>query len=88
MAHRAATLAPPLGPITLDAPHFPLSLAQQISKYDPVNTPSSSFLGKKILCLSGGDDELVNFERSGTATFVTKLQGEKVDIDFVVEESW
>ena len=88
MAHRAATLAPPLGPITLDAPHFPLSLAHQISKYDPVNAPTSSFAGKKILCLSGADDDLVNFERSGTAAFVKKLQQEKVDVKFVVEEDW
>lgn len=87
MQHRAATLAPPLGPISLSAPHFPRFLVEQVERYDPVNVSPSNFAGKKILCLSGVDDELVNFEQSGTAKFVKNLQKENVDVDFVVEEA-
>lgn len=84
MTHRASTLAPPLGPLPVAAPHFPASLLAKVSQFDAVNFPLSHFKGRHILALSGEDDTLVNFGQSGTEEFMGRLAREGVDASFLV----
>jgi len=64
--------------LTLEPPYLPNSLLSLIRRVDPVSLPYSSedswnpFLGKKILVLSGGQDQTVPW--SSSREFVEQLQ--------------
>ena len=88
LSHRAGGLMPPLGPLPITAPYFPNSLLALLAKQDPVNVPPAVWEGRRILVLSGGNDELVNFDHGGTAEFVNRLreEGRVGVLDVWVEE--
>lgn len=83
MSHRAATSTPP---IAIGPPHFPSTLLSYIAKNDPCNTPLINYKGKKILALSGKDDQLVNFYKGESDKFIEKLVKEGVDVVYWVQE--
>ncbi|BGP57165.1 hypothetical protein JCM8202_005397 [Rhodotorula sphaerocarpa] len=77
LAHRAQNLPAPAGPIPLAAPYFPQSLLAAFDRLDPAS-PSLSlerWRGKRILVLSGEEDQLVNFVHGKSGEFVEKLKG-------------
>lgn len=63
--------------IPFASPYIPNSLLALIEKQDPVNN-AKSFVGKKILVLSGGSDELVPW--SASQAFVDGLQSEVKEV--------
>lgn len=85
LSHRAASLAPPLGPLPIAAPFFPASLLALVARDDPVNTPIEAWKGRKILVLSGADDTLVNYEIGGSGAWVAMLKAAGVDVEAVVQ---
>lgn len=86
LSHRAANLPAPHGPLPVAAPYFPTSLLRLIERDDPINVPRSGWKGRKILVLSGGADELVNYVHGATDRFVEVLKGkEGVGKDGVVD---
>lgn len=77
LAHRAQNLPAPAGPIPLAAPYFPQSLLAAFDRLDPAS-PSLSlerWRGKRILVLSGEQDQLVNFVHGRSGEFVEKIKG-------------
>lgn len=86
LSHRAANLPAPHGPLPISAPYFPTSLLRLIERDDPINVPRSVWKGRKILVLSGGADELVNYVHGATDRFVEVLRGDEgVGEDGVVD---
>ncbi|KAM0749334.1 hypothetical protein T439DRAFT_340070 [Meredithblackwellia eburnea MCA 4105] len=85
LSNRARTTPAPLGPIPLAPPFFPNSLLATVKKTDPIHVPDDVWKGRKILVLSGGIDELVNYEIGGSGIFVEKLKQQGVDVEAVIE---
>ncbi|SCV74543.1 BQ2448_7572 [Microbotryum intermedium] len=56
--------------LAIEAPHFPSRLLELWQRLDPVHAPSEAYERKRILILSGADDELVNYVKGGTEDFV------------------
>ncbi|GAA6062521.1 hypothetical protein JCM10212_001571 [Sporobolomyces blumeae] len=78
LSDRAQSLAPCLGgPLPVSGPFFPSTFVSLLDRVDPSNLPiESTWKGKKVLVLSGQDDELVPFEKGGTSAFVERLRTE------------
>ncbi|SCZ99637.1 BZ3500_MvSof-1268-A1-R1_Chr3-1g06176 [Microbotryum saponariae] len=57
--------------LAIEAPHFPSRLLELWQRLDPIHAPPKAYEGKRILILSGAEDELVNFVKGGTDDFVS-----------------
>ncbi|GAA5866024.1 hypothetical protein JCM1840_003380 [Sporobolomyces johnsonii] len=77
LSHRATTqIAPPMGPLPVSAPYFPASFLALLERLDPDQVDRGVWKGRKLLVMSGEDDELVNFVKGGTHKFVERLENE------------
>ncbi|GAA6039550.1 hypothetical protein JCM8097_008384 [Rhodosporidiobolus ruineniae] len=85
---RALNLPPPHGPIGVPSAQFPASLITLLERLDPDRRPAGAWRGKKLLVLSGEEDELVNYEKGGTRAFVERLksEGEPAVVEVWVQE--
>ncbi|GAA5842896.1 hypothetical protein JCM9279_004021 [Rhodotorula babjevae] len=76
LSHRAAHLPAPAGPLPLAPPFFPSSLLALFAREDPASVDLARWDGRRVLVLSGEDDELVNFVHGGSEAFVARLGSE------------
>ncbi|GAA5895487.1 hypothetical protein JCM8208_005246 [Rhodotorula glutinis] len=76
LSHRASTLPPPAGPLPLSPPYFPASLVALFAREDPAKVPLATWDGKRVLVLSGEEDQLVNYVHGGSEAFVGRLESE------------
>ncbi|GAA5941228.1 alpha/beta hydrolase family protein [Sporobolomyces koalae] len=76
LSDRALSLPPPSGPLTVSAPYFPASFVDLLKKTDPDQVSLSVWKGRKLLVLSGAEDELVNFVKGGSEKFIKVLERE------------
>ncbi|GAA6015873.1 hypothetical protein JCM10207_006788 [Rhodosporidiobolus poonsookiae] len=86
LTHRASHLSPPIGPLPTSAPFFPASFVALMRSLDPalVDKVEEKMEGKDVLVLSGGEDELVSYEKGGSGEFVQRLRGRRAG----VTEAW
>jgi hypothetical protein len=85
----SATTTLPVPVVPLAPPHFPPLLEQLVLGKDPTNAPLATWIGKHILVISGGRDNLVPFIAGGSAALVDKLKvqlGSRVDIDVMIDD--
>ncbi|GAA5938030.1 hypothetical protein JCM1841_000212 [Sporobolomyces salmonicolor] len=77
LSHRATTqIAAPMGPLPVSAPYFPSSFLALLKRLDPDQVDLGVWKGRKLLVMSGAEDELVNFVHGGTHAFVQRLEKE------------
>ncbi|GAA5834333.1 hypothetical protein JCM11251_007961 [Rhodosporidiobolus azoricus] len=79
LTHRALTLPPPSGPLSVPSSFFPASLVSLLERIDPDRQSMGQggvWEGKNVLVLSGGEDPLVGWKEGGSEAFVARLEKE------------